>query len=62
MSFNQTNTETNDIIDFLGYSSRNVTSKDKKKRVDQLKAIVRVLDDKQINPKDFTVSPELLKE
>ena len=62
MSFNQTNTETNDIIDFLGYSSRNVTSKDKKKRGDQLKAIVRVLDDKLINPKDFTVSPELLKE
>ena len=77
MSYYQSNTKSNDIIDLLGSTSTNtsrkvtITStksdtvqkpKNKKKKVDQLKAIVRVLDDRLINPKDFTVSPELLKE
>ena len=64
MSYYQSNTKSNDIIDLLGSTSTNtsrkvtITStksdtvqkpKNKKKKVDQLKAIVRVLDDRLIN-------------
>ena len=46
-------------------SKKTEKSKYKNKKVkmeDNLKSIIRVLDNRLINPKDFTVSPNLLKE
>ena len=75
--YSQSNNSKSDVIDFLGSttdkSTVTSTSKsDKKKQTEtkskkgklenHLKSIIRILDNRLINPKDFTVSSNLLKE
>ena len=77
MSYYSQSNSKSDVIDFLGSttdkSTATKTSKtDKTKKIEtknrkgklanHLKSIVRILDNRLINPKDFTVSSNLLKE